>query len=191
VERQAKPDESKGAVDQSMPAEFDIESLMKAYEFNLLYAQELVKDLDSDLMYRTFGPGVENYPAFTLGHLVIASALIAEDLGHAYEVPEGWDEHFRRKGPGDERLPGPYKEGMPTREDLLEELGQKHSAVDRLIRGSRPDMFSRRIEWRFDRHFPAIGDYLVFMCLTHEAMHLGQLAAWRRAAGLPSALARL
>jgi hypothetical protein len=55
-----------------------------------------------------------------------------------------------------------------------------------------PDVaFGRPVEWRFDNYYPSLADYLYFMCVTHEAMHLGQLAAWRRAAGLDSALARL
>lgn len=43
-----------------MSVDFGIESLIRAYRFSLLYAGELAKDLDMDLMYRSFGPGLEN-----------------------------------------------------------------------------------------------------------------------------------
>ena len=36
---------------------------------------------------------------------------------------------------------------------------------------------------------PTLGDAVVFFAVSHEAMHLAQVAAWRRARGLPSALA--
>ncbi len=47
------------------------------------------------------------------------------------------------------------------------------------------------VEWRFDGTLPTLADAAVFLAVTHEAQHLGQLAAWRRALGLPSALAAL
>ena len=34
------------------------------------------------------------------------------------------------------------------------------------------------------KHFPTIGDMVVFLMTSHEMDHLGQLAAWRRAMGL-------
>ena len=48
-----------------------------------------------------------------------------------------------------------------------------------------------KIQWRFTKHMPALLDIVVFMCINHEAMHLGQLSAWRRAMGLPSALGEI
>jgi hypothetical protein len=169
----------------------EVKSLLKSYDFNLQYARLLVRDLSEEQMYHGLGPGLENYPAFTLGHLVIASALIAEDLGEPYSVPDGWDDYFRRKGPGDPRLPTSHKQGMPRKDELLSEFEGKHALVDRIVREISRESFERPIEWRFDNYFPTIGDYLSFMCITHEAMHLGQLAAWRRGTGLPSALAGL
>ena len=47
---------------------------------------------------------------------------------------------------------------------------------------------SENIKWRFSKYMPTALDLIVFMCINHEAMHLGQLAAWRRAMKLPSAL---
>jgi hypothetical protein len=172
-----------------MTAEFDAKPLLKAYKFNLAYAEKLVSDIPEEQMYKSFGSGLENYPAFALGHLAIASALIAENLGDPYVVPDGWNRFFRRKGPGDPRLPPPRGGGMPSKEHLLSELKNKHGRVDRIIGYLPEGSLNKPIKWRFDDYFPSTGDYLTFMCITHEAMHLGQLAAWRRAAGLPSALA--
>ena len=38
---------------------------------------------------------------------------------------------------------------------------------------------------------PTLADSTLFMAISHEAMHLGQLAAWRRGQGLPSAMLEL
>lgn len=168
-----------------------MKSLLKAYEFNLHYARDLVSDISEEQMYLSPHKGLENHPAFTLGHLVVASAMIIEDLGKPYVVPSGWDEFFGRKGPGDLRLPLPYKSGMPSKAELISELENKHNTAERLIARATPEILYQPIEWRFDMYFSNIGDYLYFMCITHEAMHLGQLAAWRRSEGLRSSLARV
>ena len=42
---------------------------------------------------------------------------------------------------------------------------------------------------KFDGEFPTVAGAALFLAVTHEALHLGQVAAWRRARGLPSALA--
>jgi hypothetical protein len=53
--------------------------------------------------------GLVNHPAFTLGHLISGSALLAEDLGAVFEMPDHWADLFLRKGPGDPRKPIPIK----------------------------------------------------------------------------------
>ena len=60
-----------------------------------------------------------------------------------------------------------------------------------MIKNLEESRFTEPATWRFSAHMPTLGDLLYFMCVTHEAMHLGQLAAWRRAMDLPSALAKL
>ncbi len=46
-----------------------IEPLLANYSLNLRYAQVLVEDLADGDMTCSGGPGLENHPAFTLGHL--------------------------------------------------------------------------------------------------------------------------
>ncbi|MBL0138208.1 MAG: hypothetical protein IPP86_06710 [Bacteroidetes bacterium] len=38
--------------------------------------------------------GLENHPAFTLGHLVSKALYWREDLGDSFEMPEKWKELF-------------------------------------------------------------------------------------------------
>jgi hypothetical protein len=167
------------------------DTLIKAYKFNLLYAEELVADIDEKLMTKSPGAGLENHPAFTLGHLISGSAMMSEELGGPYEFKPEWEQLFRGKGPGDPRIPDTNPGLYPPKEELLAELTRQHKMVEDLIMKLDENKFMEPVQWRFDNHLPTLGDLVYFMCITHEAMHLSQLAAWRRAMGMPSAFAKL
>lgn len=165
--------------------------LIPAYQFNLRYAKILVADIPDHLMTHTPSKGLENHPAFTLGHLVSGAALTAKYLGEPYDFDSEWENLFKRNGPGDPRLPDPDSSKYPNKNILLEALTAEHNKVEALILDLDNTQLQQPINWRFKEDFPTIGNLLTFMCLTHESMHLGQLAAWRRATELPSALAKL
>lgn len=168
-----------------------IQGVIAQYDFNLKWADSIVVDLDETQMTVTPCKGLENHPAFTLGHLATGSALLAEDLGGVFQVPDGWDELFLRKGPGDPRLPNPDLILYPDKQALLRELQKQHEAVKGLLLSKDEKTLNSDISWRYKKYFPTIFDLVNFMCISHESMHLGQLSAWRRAMGLPSALAGL
>ncbi|MGB5847034.1 MAG: DinB family protein [Ignavibacteriaceae bacterium] len=168
-----------------------IESIIAQYDFNLEYAKALVNDLTGDQMTIIPATGLDNHPAFTLGHLVSGSALLAEDLGAAFEMLEDWVDLFLRKGPGDPRKPDLDKSKYPSKHLLLRELESQHNKVKMLLNNLDERKLSEIIKWRFSNYMPTLLDIIVFMCINHEAMHLGQLAAWRRAMGLTSALGTL
>jgi len=166
-------------------------ALISSYQFNLEYAKILVDDLSDEWMTYTPAKGLENHPAFTLGHLVSGAALTAKYLGGPYELPKDWEILFKRNGPGDPTLPDPDPSKYPNKKELLEALTTQHKLVEYLILDLDEKRLLAPFSWRFKHHYPTLGDMLTFMCLTHESMHLGQLAAWRRAMDLPSALAKL
>jgi hypothetical protein len=165
--------------------------LINSYDFNLKYAYQLVADLEEIQMTETPTTGLENHPAFTLGHLISAAALTSKYLGGPYDIKKEWEQLFKRKGPGDPRKPETNASLYPSKEQLLSELTRQHEIVKILIRALPEERIPEPAKWRFDQYMPTLGDLLYFMCVTHESMHLGQLAAWRRAMGLPSALAEL
>ncbi len=167
------------------------EMLTNALEFNLKYAEELVCDIPEELRFETGGRGLENHAGFTLGHLVTALSLTCKYLGEGYDVSEEWDQLFRRKGPGDPTLPESEILKYPASEKIIAELRTKTLKLIKFINAMDEQEFGKQVSWRFNEYFPTMLDLLTFMCIEHSAMHLGQLAAWRRAKGYDSALKKL
>ena len=168
-----------------------IDNIIKQYDFNLEYAKALVQDLTEEQMTVVPALGLDNHPAFTLGHLVSGSADLASDLGEDFEMPEGWTQLFVRQGPGYPRKPDLDKKKYPSKNELVKELENQHNKVKGLLRSLDESRINEPLKWRFANFMPTLGDVIVFMCINHEAMHLGQLAAWRRSMGLESALASI
>lgn len=164
--------------------------LIRAYRFNLVFAADLVSDVEDSQMTQAAGPGLVNHPAWTLGHLCSGAALTIKYLEGTRELPNGWDALFKRKGPGDPRNPELNVE-YPSKAELLSELTSCHEIVESLIAGVSREKWVSAREWRFSKYMGTYADVVHFMCVTHEMMHLNQLSAWRRAMGLPSSLARL
>lgn len=166
-------------------------NIINQYDFNLEYARVLVQDLTEDQMTTVTALGLDNHPAFTLGHLISGSADLACDLGADFEMPKGWAELFVRRGPGDPRKPDPDKTKYPSKQLLIDELAHQHNKVKKLLIALPKSRFKDPIIWRFSNFMPTLLDLVTFMCINHESMHLGQLAAWRRAMELDSALANV
>lgn len=165
--------------------------LIKQLEFNFVYALDLLSDIEEGLMSFTPSKGLENHPSFTIGHLITAYGLTTKFLGGEYTVYPDWDEIFRRKGPGDPRLPTADQKLYPSKSELIEALKNQHEILLKHINKTSSQKLEEDVSWRFSKYFPNTIDFLYFMCITHYAMHISQIAAWRRAMDLPSSLARL
>jgi len=166
------------------------ESILRTFRWNLRYAEVLVADLEPAVFAQPGPAGLENHPAWTLGHLVTGANLLAQSLGLPDDLPAGWRDLFERRGPGDPRLPDADAGRYPPVAELLAELRRQHDRVEQAWRAKDDAYWRTEEDWAFGRELPTYADSSVFMALTHEALHLGQLAAWRRARGLPSALLR-
>ncbi len=160
------------------------------------YARELVADLDEAQMDASGGVGLENTPRFTLGHLCTGCAMTRRvfeapgaDRASGLDVPEVYVELFQRKGPADRRTPE-ASVGAPSRDELVDELIRQHGLLEESVRGAPDALLAEHCPWKLGHLLPTNADLVMFAC-SHEALHLGQLAAWRRAMGLPAAMARL
>ena len=111
-----------------------LKAIINQYDFNLDYAKKLVEDLSEDQMTVIPASGLDNHPAFTIGHLVSGSALLAEDIGAKFEMPDNWADLFLRKGPGDPRKPDIDKSKYPSKQLLINELEHQHNKVKDLLK---------------------------------------------------------
>ena len=153
------------------------------YQFNLGFAEMLVKDLSAEQMVAQPG-GVINHPAWSLGHLAVYADYLGELLGLESNVPDGWSETFKTGGEpsGD---PADY----PSKEEILEELEQQHTRNTEAVKNFDTSRFADpHPDEGMRKYFPTLGDQIIFMMTSHERAHLGQIAVWRRAMGLGAAI---
>jgi uncharacterized damage-inducible protein DinB len=153
------------------------------YRFNLGYADILVKDLSAEQMVAQSG-GVINHPAWSLGHLVLASDHLGELLGLESNLSEGWDEIFKTGGE-----PSGDASDYPSKKEIFRALKEQHIRNTEAVKNLDPARLTDpHPDEERRKYFPTRGDQIVFMMTSHEMLHLGQIAAWRRAVGLGPAI---
>ena len=70
----------------------------------------------------------------------------------------------------------------PGKTELLEAFVDGHDQVSLELEQATPALLDRPTS---SRSLPTVGSFLIHLMIDHEWHHLGQLAAWRRAMGLP------
>lgn len=155
------------------------EHLLFTYQFNLGHLESLVKDLTDEQMVQQ-PHGVVNHPAWTLCHLASASNHTATVLGLESSFPKDWEEAAETGG-----TPGGDAARFPSRDALLAELKKQHERVAGAVTAADPAAFAKAYpDEKTRKYFPTVGDFVDYLLTAHEANHIGQLAAWRRAMGL-------
>ncbi len=160
-----------------------INHILHAFGLNLMIADLLVKDLSAAQMCQQ-PHGLVNHPAWSLGHLVKSAHELCQLVGLESSVPEGWGETFKAGTP-----PNPDLAANPSKDELLAQHHAFHDRISGALPGLDPATFATPHPNEGTRKFfPTVGDQVVFMLTAHEMDHLGQMAAWRRAMGLPPAM---
>ncbi len=168
-----------------------IPEIINQLNFNRMYAKQLIADVPQEKMHVKPSLGLDNHPAFTIGHLVTAYANLMNNLTGEFILAPGFKEVFLRNGPGDPTLPNEDVSVYPSKEELIRELDSQHDRLVNYLENISQEKLNEKFDWRLAAHFPTYGNRIMFLCVNHYAMHLGQLAAWRRAMGFDSALAKL
>ena len=159
-----------------------IQQLTYLYGFNLGVARTLVADLTPEQMAEQ-PHGVINHPAWSLGHLVMSADGLARLLGLESDVREGWAAVFATGG-----TPSNDPSLYPSKHELLDALEAQHTRNTAAVKQVEPAWFAApNPSEKRRKRFPTVGDLAVFLMTSHEMLHLGQLAAWRRAMGLAPA----
>jgi hypothetical protein len=157
-----------------------IASMLRLAADNLAYAEALVMDVEDGRMAEQ-PAGLKNHPAWTLGHLAVSQDFILQLLEYPSSIDASWPRLFGTGGtPTDDRL------NFPSKTELLAVLKSQHEKVAAAIK----EKFDSRAEapTPFEplaARFPTVGDLVLYLLTTHEAAHLGQVSAWRRAQELP------
>ncbi|MCE9590428.1 MAG: DinB family protein [Planctomycetes bacterium] len=156
-------------------------NVLATYAFNLMYAQKLVADLKPEQACAQPG-GVPNHAVWVIGHLAASCDFAGSFLNVAPKSPKDWGELF-----GNKSKPTTDASKYPPLTTLIAALEDGHKRVGDALAVAPESLLAGpcKVEG-INKRFPTIGEVMTFMLSSHEAMHLGQLSAWRRASGLPS-----
>ena len=153
--------------------------MLRAYAVQLKIASKLVKDIPDDQMCAQ-PHGLVNHPTWTLGHIILTEHSTCALIGIKSTPPDGWVDLFTTGG-----TPSADHVGQPGKVELLAELGKIHNIMSTGLPGIDEAVFDAEHPNEKTRaFFPTIGTQVAFILTSHEMLHLGQIAAWRRAADL-------
>ena len=74
----------------------------------------------------------------------------------------------------------------PAKAELLKALEEAHIRLADAVSKATPEALAEPAPERMRARFPTVGHTILALMTSHEASHLGQLSAWRRALGMPS-----
>ena len=130
-----------------------------------------------------------NHPTFVYGHLSLYPARILKFVGlstGAVEAPEGWEAIFKAGVPC---LDDPGQTIYPKFEVVSAQFFKAtDAAIAALAKLDDSALLAPTPEERYRESFPLTGAAVNFMLNNHMMIHLGQVSAWRRCFGLPSAM---
>lgn len=152
------------------------------YDFNLHFAHKLVEDVADERMCVQPVPGqTMNHAAFLLGHLAWTSDSAISLLGEQPGPAAGWKDLV-----GMGAVPQSDRALYPGKAELLKALSEAHERIVAALPKVTEEVLTRPAPERIRSRFRTVGIAIVGLMTSHEAMHLGQLSAWRRAQGLPA-----
>jgi hypothetical protein len=153
------------------------------WELNGAYGQQLIADLDDTQMVaqpRVNGELAVNHAAWVISHLCVYHPVIADLLaGRTPEDPKGHRYGMTSTPVGDTNA---YADA----DGLRRQFSDGHASVAAALEAAdeRRLLATMPVD-RWVPRFPTIGQALPYLMIRHEALHLGQLSAWRRVQGLP------
>jgi len=160
-------------------------------QLSLGYAERLLKNVPAERAARFAAPGgvvVEsNHPTFIYGHLSLYAPKILRLIGHpAPPVPDGFELVFSKDAKCVDDVDGDL---YPSLDQVVAFFLEGHRMTMGALRSTPDAAFEQPnpAEGRMKELFPTIGSAQAFYCGGHMMMHLGQMSAWRRMAGLGAA----
>jgi hypothetical protein len=151
---------------------------LNSYRLTLDYLRRLVADVpDADLARQP--SGVVNHPAWVIGHLTFSCQALGGEFGLAAWLPQEWEKMF-----GTGSVATPDRSAYLSKAELLAALADGQARVsDRVTTLGDARMSGVLPDERYRATFPTLGHAVVHVLTSHAAVHVGQVSAWRRAAG--------
>jgi len=138
------------------------------------YAQGITDELSVREAIPTLAP-----PRWQYGHLALVAQLAGTQVGGKAFLPESWGDLFR----GGTR----YSPELvyPSMAELVQAVERAHAMAGEALAAAMPEALSAPAPLeRLRGRFPKAGDAVAFLLGTHQGYHLGEVMAWRKAAGL-------
>ncbi|MBX3407047.1 MAG: DinB family protein [Phycisphaeraceae bacterium] len=146
------------------------------------YAARLTADLsDADMRSQPVPGVVMNHPAWVFSHLSLYPPVLTAILRGANE---GEFADPIKSPFGKDSRPVSDRAAYLPKQELLAAYFAGHDGLAQALEGADASALARPIPLkRWEKRFPLVADALVHLMLDHEAGHLGQVSAWRRAGG--------
>ena len=154
-----------------------IQPALGQYRFLKTYGEGLLAGLDPADAYTPVQPG-GHHPAWILGHLTFSGLGAVQLLGGD---ASGFEEAQARFGIGSQPEAAPASDDFAA---IRAGWNEAHARVETAVSNTGADRLAApNPRERMAAAFPTIGDMVGFLLTGHEAVHLGQLSAWRRSRG--------
>jgi hypothetical protein len=155
----------------------------------VMYAQGLLKDVTPE-MFRVKPKGIDtNSAAFNYGHLSIYPERVLEMIGRSdlAKPDQQWTDWFAAGKPG---LDDPEGKIYPAMNEITERFFSRYQVAVKAVAEADDSVWEKpnpSQNENFRKMVPTIGMVVAFLLDGHCQSHLGQVSAWRRCMGLPSA----
>lgn len=155
------------------------EQEIKLFKFLHGYGQMLLDGIDADNGYKLICDDGVN-PAWILGHLALVANIGLQLSGGEPKVDiEAWQPLF-----GGGSTPTDDASAYPAWDELVAAWSQAHTEIpDEIAKASDEALAQPNPIEQMREGLPTVGDLITFMLTSHESLHYGQLAAWRRMQG--------
>lgn len=155
------------------------DQLLFSYQWGVDTFERLVADIADEQFAAQPVEGI-NHPAWLLGHVSVYDTVIAKMLrGESFDNP--WDAPC-----GKNSSPVADRSAYASKDEILRVRREGVEQAVEAITTAPPEAWSAPFEHpTWGKQFQVVAPAVTFLATTHQALHLGQLSGWRRAAGLP------
>ena len=152
-----------------------LETEIHLNQFVLDYLKNLVRDIDNRNLYMGQRENC-NSPGWCLGHLVVEDDYALRNLGIERLSPIDWDNYFLMRATGMNSA-----NNLPSKESLTIELDRVYTRLREVAVDFTTEFLSAECHSEFLKGIlPSEGLWYSHILTTHNAIHAGNIAIWRR-----------